>query len=175
MKKLLSLSLALALGLSLLTGCSDASSSQAETSAAPSSVSASNKTGSSEPAPEPAAPAPSVPADRSAASSEAESSSEAAPASSGEPASSESDAGSSGAVRVMALKGPTAMGMVQLMQENGETGLYDFTIAAAIDEVTPKIVQGEVDIAAVPANLAAVLYNNTQGKLQVIGLSLIHI
>ena len=171
MKKLLSLSLALALGLSLLTGCSDASSSQAETSAAPSSVSASNKTGSSEPAPEPAAPAPSVPADRSAASSEAESSSEAAPASSGEPASSESDAGSSGAVRVMALKGPTAMGMVQLMQENGETGLYDFTIAAAIDEVTPKIVQGEVDIAAVPANLAAVLYNNTQGKIQVIGIN----
>ncbi|GKH51044.1 hypothetical protein CE91St46_21550 [Eubacteriales bacterium] len=71
----------------------------------------------------------------------------------------------------MALKGPTAMGMVQLMKENGETGLYDFTIAAAIDEVTPKIVQGSVDIAAVPANLAAVLYHNTQGKIQVIGIN----
>lgn len=173
MKKLLSLSLALALGLSLLAGCAGASSSQAETSASPaSSVSALNETVSSESAPEPAAPAPSVPVGQSAASSETESSSETAPASIGEPASSESDTGSgSGAVRVMALKGPTAMGMVQLMKENGETGLYDFTIAAAIDEVTPKIVQGSVDIAAVPANLAAVLYNNTQGKIQVIGIN----
>ena len=46
-------------------------------------------------------------------------------------------------VNVTALKGPTAMGMVQLMQENGETGLYDFTIAAAIDEVMPHLLKPE--------------------------------
>ncbi len=73
-------------------------------------------------------------------------------------------------VRVAALKGPTAMGMVKMMQDDaGAT--YDFTIHAAIDELTPMLVKGEVDIAAVPANLASVLYNNTQGKVQVIAIN----
>lgn len=79
------------------------------------------------------------------------------------------------AVRVIALKGPTAMGMVELMNE-AESGpvagnAYDFTIAAAIDEVTPKIVRGDVDIAAVPANLASVLYNNTKGGVKVLAIN----
>ena len=73
------------------------------------------------------------------------------------------------AANVAALKGPTAMGMVKLMSEH--EGDYNFTIAAAIDEITPKLVKGEFDIAAVPANLAAVLYNNTQGKVKVLAVN----
>ena len=84
-------------------------------------------------------------------------------------------AGESGDVNVMALKGPTAMGMVKLMgdAESGEEdGLnYQFAIAASADEVTPKLVQGEADIAAVPANLASVLYNNTEGQVQVLAIN----
>ena len=72
------------------------------------------------------------------------------------------------AVRIAALKGPTAMGMVQMMEE---TGTYDFTLAAAPDEVTPLIIQGQADIAAVPANLASVLYNKTQGGISVIDIN----
>jgi len=73
-------------------------------------------------------------------------------------------------VKVAALKGPTAMGMVKMMKDDaGAT--YDFSIHAAIDEVTPKLVKGEADIAAVPANLASVLYNNTQGKVKVIAIN----
>ncbi len=77
-------------------------------------------------------------------------------------------------VRVAALKGPTAMGMVKLMSdsdaaaESGEetTGnTYDFTLAASADEVTPGLMQGELDIACVPANLASVLYNRTDGGI----------
>ncbi len=77
-------------------------------------------------------------------------------------------------VRVAALKGPTAMGMVKLMSdsdaaaESGEetTGnTYDFTLAASADEVSPKLMQGELDIACVPANLASVLYNRTDGGI----------
>lgn len=76
---------------------------------------------------------------------------------------------------VMALKGPTAMGMVKLM-DDAEAGpvdgnSYSFSIAAAVDEVTPAIVQGKVDIAAVPANLASVLYNNTEGKVKVLAIN----
>lgn len=78
-------------------------------------------------------------------------------------------------VSVMALKGPTAMGMVKLMND-AEAGpvdgnSYSFSIAAAVDEVTPAIVQGKVDIAAVPANLASVLYNNTEGKVKVLAIN----
>lgn len=73
------------------------------------------------------------------------------------------------AANVAALKGPTAMGMVKLMSEH--EGDYNFTIAAAIDEITPKLVKGELDIVAVPANLASVLYNNTQGKVKVLAVN----
>ena len=78
------------------------------------------------------------------------------------------------AMRVVALKGPTAMGMVQVMDrtDNGDLkGQYSFSIAAAIDEVTPQIAQGTVDVAAVPANLASVLYNKTEGKIQVLAVT----
>ena len=71
--------------------------------------------------------------------------------------------------RVMAMKGPTAMGMVKMMDTEAEK--YSFEIAAAIDMVTPKLVKGEVDIAAVPANVASVLYNNTKGKVQVLAVN----
>ena len=72
-------------------------------------------------------------------------------------------------VRVAALKGPTAMGMVELMRDGGDR--YEFTLAAAADEITPLLVQGKLDIAAVPANLAAVLYNNTEGAVRVLAVN----
>ena len=84
-------------------------------------------------------------------------------------------------VRVAALKGPTAMGMVKLMsdyapveealedKENvvtaGGGNTYEFILAASADEVSPKLMQGELDIACVPANLASVLYNRTDGGI----------
>ncbi len=78
-------------------------------------------------------------------------------------------------VRVVALKGPTAMGLVKLMDEseNDSDSLennYTFTIEASPDAVTPLIAKNEVDIACIPANLAAVLYNNT-GKVEVIAVN----
>lgn len=72
-----------------------------------------------------------------------------------------------GDLRLAALKGPTAMGLVWLMDNTDG----NYTLAASADEVTPKLVQGELDIAAVPANLASVLYNNTQGQIQVLAIN----
>ncbi len=78
-------------------------------------------------------------------------------------------------VSVVALNGPTAMGMVKFMSdaENGdiESNNYTFSIETAIDVVTPMIVQGEVDIAAVPANVASAIYNNSQGAVSVIAIN----
>ena len=73
------------------------------------------------------------------------------------------------AVRVGALKGPTAMGMVEMMQDKADA--YDFTLAAAPDEIVPLLVKGDLDIAAVPANLGSVLYNNTKGAVRVLAIN----
>lgn len=70
-------------------------------------------------------------------------------------------------VNIMALKGPTAMGMVGMM-ENSD---YNFSITASVDEVSPSLLQGETDIAAIPANLASVLYNKTEGDIQVLAIN----
>ena len=71
-------------------------------------------------------------------------------------------------VRVMALKGPTAIGMIQMMENPGER---EFSIVGAVDAVGPALIKGEADIAAVPANLASVLYNNTDGAVQVLAIN----
>ena len=69
---------------------------------------------------------------------------------------------------IAALKGPTAMGLVKLMRdsESGETSGndYTFTLAGSADEVTPALIKGELDMACVPANLAAVLYIVENGE-----------
>ena len=68
-------------------------------------------------------------------------------------------------IRVAALKGPTAMGLVKLMSDAENDDGYEFTLAASPDEIAPRLIQGEFDVACVPANLAAVLYNRTQGEI----------
>lgn len=79
------------------------------------------------------------------------------------------------AVRAAALKGPTAMGLVKFMSEVDAGNLkdedYSFQIVASADEVAPLISKSEVDIAAVPANLASVLYNKTSGAVRVIAVN----
>ena len=76
---------------------------------------------------------------------------------------------------IAALKGPTAMGLVKLMRdsESGETSGndYTFTLAGSADEVTPALLKGELDMACVPANLAAVLYNKTEGEIEVLAVN----
>ena len=83
--------------------------------------------------------------------------------------------------RVAALKGPTAMGLVKLMDQFGVVeapqseplvqdvsangGSYTFMLAGAADEVTPSLIKGDLDMACVPANLASVLYNKTEGEI----------
>lgn len=77
-------------------------------------------------------------------------------------------------IRLAALKGPTALGMVELLEQNeqGESAnQYEVTLAGAPDEITGKIISGELDVAAVPTNLASVLYNKTEGQVQLAALN----
>ncbi|WP_300635943.1 ABC transporter substrate-binding protein [uncultured Oscillibacter sp.] len=69
---------------------------------------------------------------------------------------------------VGALKGPTAMGLVKMMERRGaaaSTSPWNFHLAGSADELTPRLIKGELDIICVPANLAAVLYNKTGGGI----------
>lgn len=75
-------------------------------------------------------------------------------------------------IKVAALKGPTAMGLTKLMDDDEKNNLpYEFTIAGAADEITPLIAQGKVDFACVPANLGAVLYKKTEGKISALAVN----
>ena len=167
MKKTLSLIAALALSVSLLAGCSGSSSAEtaAETTVTESAASENTATQNAAEETASAENTESAATETTAAETVSEETQSQTETASGEET----------AVNVMALKGPTAMGMVQLM-DNAEAGpvngnSYTFTIAASADEVTPKLVQGEADIAAVPANLASVLYNNTEGQVQVLAIN----
>jgi len=147
MKKILSLTIAIILCFGVLAGCqtsNTAPQAQAPSTAPVASVTPSaapSTTPSAEPAPSPS-PIPEAP-------------------------------DMPEVVKVSALRGPTAMGMVKLMKdaEDGETELnYEFSLAT-IDELTPLVSKGELDIAAIPANLASVLYNNTGGKVKVLAIN----
>ncbi len=78
-------------------------------------------------------------------------------------------------VRIGAMSGPTAMGMVKLMSdaEAGNTmNKYEFAeLSTDASAFAAPLAQGEIDIAAVPSNLAAALYNNTEGKIEVLAVN----
>ena len=77
-------------------------------------------------------------------------------------------------ISIIGLKGPTALGMLQIMENNqaGTAGNnYQFSLVGAPDEISGKLISGEVDIAAVPTNLASVLYNKTEGGVKLLALN----
>ena len=74
--------------------------------------------------------------------------------------------------KVAALKGPTSMGMVKMMADQKDAKEnYEFTIGSSPDEIAPKFLKGEFDIVALPSNLASILYNKSQGKVQVLAIN----
>ncbi len=104
--------------------------------------------------------------------SESASSSESQSASGSE--SSEQSSSVSGDFNVMVIAGPTGIGAVNMMK-GAEEGIYEnnysFSVAQSPDEVAGKIISGDVDIAAVPTNLASVLFNKTEGKIKILGVN----
>ena len=78
------------------------------------------------------------------------------------------------ALRIAGLKGPTTMGLVNLlsMEEGGTASMdYDLQLYGAADEIVPLLMKGELDMAAIPANLAATLYQKTEGGIQAVAVN----
>ncbi len=72
-------------------------------------------------------------------------------------------------MNIAVMSGPTGMGAAKLMDDaaKGEASNdCNFTVASSPDEVTASIINGEFDIACIPTNLAAVLYNKTNGGIK---------
>ena len=78
------------------------------------------------------------------------------------------------AFKIGGMKGPTSMGLL-FMKEEAESGEnpegYEFTMVTGADELLPLMIKGELDIALVPANVAAILYQKTEGGVAVIDIN----
>ncbi|MDP3386713.1 MAG: ABC transporter substrate-binding protein [Eubacteriales bacterium] len=77
-------------------------------------------------------------------------------------------------VVVAGLRGPTSMGMIRLFEEqslNSDSYTVEYIAESAPDALTAKIINNEIQIAAVPTNLASVLYNKTEGEIQFLALN----
>lgn len=76
-------------------------------------------------------------------------------------------------LEVAALNGPTGIGMVQMLEEmeGAENPKYNIALYQSPDEIVGKVVSGELDIACVPSNLGAVLYNKTEGGIKLLGMN----
>lgn len=93
----------------------------------------------------------------------------AAEASAADASATEQPAADDTVINIKALKGPTGMGMAKLMDDAKPQ--YNITLASAPDEVTTAFIAGECDIAAVPFNMAGVLYNKTEGNVRMLAVN----
>ncbi len=76
-------------------------------------------------------------------------------------------------IKVGVLKGATGIGAVKLMQDSEDkktTGKYDIQLyeTANVANLNKDILNGTVNIAALPINAGATLYNKSEGKVQII-------
>ena len=76
-------------------------------------------------------------------------------------------------LRVGSLKGPTTMGLVNLMSEveSGAKSGYSFEMQSQPDVIMSELVSGKLDIALLPANVAAVAYNKTNHGVSAIDIN----
>ena len=68
---------------------------------------------------------------------------------------------------VATLAGPTGMGMIQMFDNKA----YEISLLTTPDQITPKVISGEVTVATIPSNLAAVLYSKMKGGIKIAAVS----
>ena len=72
------------------------------------------------------------------------------------------------------MTGPTGIGMAKLNADsdnNKTANNYTFTVASAATDITGKFLNGEINIASVPTNVAATLYNKSNGKVRMLAVN----
>lgn len=74
---------------------------------------------------------------------------------------------------IMVLNGTTGFGMAKLISDvEGGTAAVNYKISVETDasNITAALINGSVDIAALPTNAASAVYNKTDGEVQVLAL-----
>ncbi len=170
MKKhiLLNALIATALSAALLAGCGASGSANATTAAQETTNAgseASTESAASETKASESAAAETSAAESKAASESTQAASEAETAPIGDT--------SEGAMKIGSLKGPTTMGLVNLMHdvESGSKSGYLFEMQTQPDVIMSELVSGKLDVALLPANVAAVAYNKTNKGVKVIDIN----
>ena len=77
-------------------------------------------------------------------------------------------------INIMVLNGTTGFGMAKLISDarNGEAALnYNISVETDASAVTAALISGDCDIAALPTNAAATVYNKTQGSVQMLAIN----
>ncbi len=77
-------------------------------------------------------------------------------------------------INIGCMKGPTGIGMIKLLSDSDNrtsANHYTYTIAGTADVLSTALIKGELDIAAVPCNLASILYNKTDGEIVTVALN----
>ncbi len=77
-------------------------------------------------------------------------------------------------VNVMVLNGTTGFGMAKLISDSeaGSAALrYNFSVETDASNVTAALISGTCDIAALPTNAAATVYNKTEGGVELLALN----
>lgn len=81
-------------------------------------------------------------------------------------------------INIAGLRGATSMGMVKMMEDASQgtaSNNYQFKVVGTADEISAGLMKGELDIAAVPCNLASVLYNKTEGEIKIAGINTLNV
>lgn len=75
---------------------------------------------------------------------------------------------------VACMTGPTGIGMAKLMADadaKTTANNYTFTVASSATDITGKFLNGEINIASVPTNVAATLFNKSEGKVRMLAVN----
>ena len=79
-----------------------------------------------------------------------------------------------GGVKLATLKGSTTIGLVKLLDDAAAGSLnytVDNTVYGTADEINTLLINGDIDMAALPCNVASILYNKTQGAVQIAAIN----
>lgn len=74
-------------------------------------------------------------------------------------------------VRVQTLNGTTGFGMAKMINDHAQKTDYTFTVQTDASLVLGALTSGEADIAALPTNAAAKLYNDTNGAIEILAVN----
>lgn len=70
-------------------------------------------------------------------------------------------------INIATLRGPTGLGMLKIIDNNETDNNYRISIFNDPSDAATRLINGEVDIATLPTNMASIIYNKTNGYIKI--------